>query len=82
MKCFGVFVAAPSIVGSATIRKVLSAVKSPARILLNPDCTHGNPTKYQPVAVDEPKEEKKGEEFQGKEGMSWIELSTGWRAPR
>jgi len=23
-----------------------------------------------------------GEEFQGKEGMSWMELSTGWRAPR
>jgi hypothetical protein len=27
-------------------------------------------------------EEKKGEELQGKEGMSWMNLSTGWRAPR
>jgi hypothetical protein len=35
-----------------------------------------------PSYIVEGEEEKKGEEFQGKEGMSWRELSTGWRAPR
>ena len=35
-----------------------------------------------PLFEVEGEEEKKGEEFQGKEGMSWRELSTGWRAPR
>jgi hypothetical protein len=28
------------------------------------------------------KKRKEGGGFQGKEGMSWLELSTGWRAPR
>ena len=60
MKCFGVFVAVPSVVGSATIRKVLSAVKSPARIFLNPGCAHENLKKYQPIAIDELRRGKEG----------------------
>jgi len=37
----------------------------------------------EPVFSGEGREERKrGEELQGKEGMSWLELSTEWRAPR
>jgi len=79
MKCFGVFVAVPSVVGSATIRKVPPAVNPPVRGFFSspPRRPEKPPTHH--VAG---RGKKKGEEFQGKEGMSWKELSTGWRAPR
>ncbi len=84
------FRALPDVTGSATIRKVDPAVNPQIRCfrknLGKPRKTGENTKKQsaarQPGGVGYGRKKKKGEEFQGKEGMSWMELPTGRRAPR
>jgi hypothetical protein len=71
----------PTTLGSATIRKCQPAVNPLLRVFFDfLERRRNHPARETKSTAEE--EGKKGEEFQGKEGMSWMELSTGWRAPR